>query len=56
MEKQEQSQMTAESAMQVEKEPTPVSTLNPAAKAFQPGKAAGVLHLAVREHSAGCTA
>merc|ERR1719460_938051 len=31
----------------VEKEPTPVSTLNPAAKAFQPGKAAGVLHLAV---------
>merc|ERR1719247_2390521 len=31
----------------VEKDPTPVSTLNPAAKAFQPGKAAGVLHLAV---------
>jgi hypothetical protein len=30
----------------VEKEPVPVSTLNPAAKAFQPGKA-GVLHLAV---------
>jgi hypothetical protein len=31
----------------VEKEPAPVSTLNPAAKAFQPGKSAGVLHLAV---------